>query len=104
MKTLNMNMTILILSLILSGFGCERIHDDESGISNYKYAGCKETESTKSGSGTYLKVKVFNDEYFKIEHINAIFNCYPDKITLEFERENEKLIYNHFIITRAIEK
>jgi hypothetical protein len=94
MKNLNIDMAKLFLMLILFAFGCEITDQNKINLRDFKYEGCKETSNKKFYDNEYLRLKSNNSNCLEIEHINALFNCNPDKIFVEFECGNDQLSFN----------
>lgn len=92
MKLKTLLFTALALFLLIVISGCEKKFSNENiQIKDFSYFGCEEnTSDVVTGfaavkgfeSDEYIEYKANTDGYLHLKHVNAIFNCCPDTITV----------------------
>lgn len=74
------NRTLLIILLFAAIAACKKddLYGDQFALYDLTYGECKPV--SKADIEEYLLLKIEEEKYLKVEHINAIFNCSPGKI------------------------
>lgn len=89
--------------IVISAYSCEKengnkpkIEDRILQVKDLTYDGCKELKRNSDSIIEYIEYYIVDSNYLALKHVNAVFNCCPEKIIVEAKLENGKIIYNSF--------
>lgn len=85
-------INLFFISILLICIGCEKEREKppvKAIISNISHKGCKDM-STRSTTfeGEYIAYKTVDKNYLSFKHVNAEFNCCPEKLLVDFTVKN----------------
>lgn len=85
----------IALAFLFSITGCDKkdnlLDTREIEIDNVKHGGCKTRKETKTSENEKIYLKAISASQLKVVHYNVVFNCCPEELIVECEKDGNTL-------------